>query len=83
MKQTYYMQIFQLSKTELLQGTRYEVFMVVKIQVEVFWVVMLHSVVVGYQYFRGPSSELRQHGPLKHRYPTTTLHGITTQKSLT
>jgi len=24
----------------------------------------------------------RQHEPLKHWYPTTTLHGITTQKTL-
>jgi hypothetical protein len=29
------------------------VFTVVKIQVEVFWVVMLSSVTVGYQHFRG------------------------------
>jgi len=26
---------------------------------------------------------LRQHGPLNHWYPTTMLHGITTQKTLT
>jgi hypothetical protein len=25
----------------------------------------------------------RQHGPLKRRYPTTTLHGVTTQKTST
>jgi len=26
---------------------------------------------------------LRQHGPLKHWYPTTALHSITTQKTST
>jgi len=25
----------------------------------------------------------RQHGPLKRRYPTTTLHSVTTQKTST
>jgi len=54
---------------------------VVKIQTEVFWIVMLHSVVVGYQCFRW--REKRQHSPPKHWYPTTTLHGITTQKTWT
>jgi hypothetical protein len=41
-------------------------------------------VVVGYQRFGGPSSRRRwrQHGPLKRWYPTTTLHGITIQKTL-
>jgi len=34
----------------------------------------------GYQRFRGP---WRQHEPLKRRYPTTTLHGLTTQKTST
>jgi hypothetical protein len=33
---------------------RSEVFMAVKTQVKVFWVVMLCSVAVGYQCFRGP-----------------------------
>jgi len=41
--------------------------MVAKIQVEVFWVVMLCVL----------------QGPLKCWYPTATLHGITTQKTLT
>jgi hypothetical protein len=31
--------------------TRFEVFTAVNIQVEVFWVVMLHSVVVRYQWY--------------------------------
>jgi hypothetical protein len=30
-----------------------------------------------------PSSEWREHGPLKSWYPTTTLHGVTTQKTST
>jgi hypothetical protein len=34
---------------------RFEVSRVVKIQVEVFWIVMLCSVAVGYQYAGGPS----------------------------
>jgi len=33
---------------------RFEVFMAVKIQIEVFWVVMPCSVVLGYKHFRGP-----------------------------
>jgi hypothetical protein len=35
-------------------GVRFEALAVVKIQAEVFWVVMLGSIVVGYQCFRGP-----------------------------
>jgi len=31
-----------------------EVSMAVKIQVEVFWIVTQHSVIIGYQHFRGP-----------------------------
>jgi len=59
-------------------------------QVEALWVVTPFSVVVGSQRFRDPCCLLlqgevkwRQQGPLKRRYPTATLHGITTQKSLT
>jgi hypothetical protein len=33
---------------------RYKAFTAVKIQVKVFWVVMVCSVVVGYQHFRSP-----------------------------
>jgi hypothetical protein len=40
---------------------------------EVFWVVTLYSVLVGWRW--------RQYGPLKHWYPTTTVHSITTQNS--
>jgi hypothetical protein len=62
---------------------------VVTFQVEVFWVVMPCSVVVGYQrfggqcclYLQGEDSSQegrrwRQQGPLKCWYPTTTLHGL-------
>jgi len=35
-------------------GARCEIFMVVKIQVKVFWVVIPCSVAVGYCYFVGP-----------------------------
>jgi len=41
------------------------------IHVEISWVVMLCSVVVGYQWFRG---SWRQHGALKHWYPTAQCH---------
>jgi len=56
----------------------FEAFMVGMFQV-VFWVVTPCSV-VGYQYFRG--WRWRQHGPLKHWYPTTPQHGITIQRCL-
>jgi hypothetical protein len=52
---------------------RFYVIITVKLQVRVFWV----SVVEGYLW------RCRQHGPLKCWYPTTTLHGITTQKTST
>jgi len=55
----------------------------VHIQVEVLWVVMPCSVVVGYQRFGRPGWRWRQKGPLKCRYSTTTLHSVTTQKTLT
>jgi hypothetical protein len=32
------------------------------------------------QYTASQSRRLRQHGPVKRWYPTTTLHGVTTQK---
>jgi len=38
---------------------RFEVFMLVKIQVKFFWVVMPCSIVVGYQCFEGPLSLLK------------------------
>jgi hypothetical protein len=49
------------------------------IQVEVFWVVIPCSDVVGYQCFREPCF---LQGPLKLWYPTT-AHGVTTQKTMT
>jgi hypothetical protein len=39
---------------ELIPGTRFEVFTALKIQVEVIWVVMPFSVVVGHQHYEGP-----------------------------
>jgi hypothetical protein len=55
--------------------------MVVKIQVEVFLVVALCNVVVGYKHFGEPCcpEDGRQPGPLKHWCPTATLHSVTTQ----
>jgi hypothetical protein len=38
---------------------------------------------VGYQLFRCSPWRWRQHGALKRWYPTTTLHGVTTQKTST
>jgi hypothetical protein len=52
---------------------RYEVFIMVKIQVEVFWIVMLHSVVVRYQCIKGIFLKW---------YPTAALNGGTSQKTL-
>jgi len=48
-------------------------------QVDVFWVVTPCSVMVGYRRFGG----LRQYGPRKRWYPTTTLHGVTTRNTTT
>jgi len=61
------------------------VFTVRMIQVKVFWVVTPRSVVVGHQSFMRQSSPWtwRQQGPPKHWYSTMTLHGVTTQKTLT
>jgi hypothetical protein len=39
---------------EKVTDVRFEVFTAMKIQVMVFWVVMLCTVTVGYQHFRGP-----------------------------
>jgi hypothetical protein len=39
---------------KIWHDVRFEVSMTMKIQIEVFWVVMPCSVVVGYKYFKGP-----------------------------
>jgi len=56
---------------------RFEVYVAVKIQIEVFWVVTPCHVVVGYRPFVYIFRQ-RQHGPPKRWYPTTTLHRVTT-----
>jgi hypothetical protein len=56
-----------------------EVYTVVKIQVEDFWVVTACRVVVQYQNFRCPWCLHL----LKCCYPTPTLHGVTAQKTST
>jgi len=61
----------------------FEAFVAVILQVEVFWVVMQCSAVVGYQCFTGPCWRWKQPGSLKHWYSTTALHSVTTQKTLT
>jgi len=59
----------------------FESFTAMMFQVQVFWVMTSYSVVVGwYQRFKGPCCE---NGPLQRWYPTTTLHGVTTQKTST
>jgi len=55
----------------------------VMFEVEEFWVVTQCSFVVGYQSFRCTCCLYFQHGPLKRWYPTTTVHGVTTQKTST
>jgi hypothetical protein len=46
----------------LIMFQRFEVFVVVRIPVEVLWVLMLCSVVVGYEHFGGPCYLHLQHG---------------------
>jgi len=53
------------------------------LQVKVFCVVTPCSVATGYRRFRGPCFLHLQHWPPKLRCPTTTLHGVTSQKILT
>jgi len=60
---------------------------VLRIEIDVLWVVTPCSVVVGYQRFGGPwclrlQGDWRcwQRGTPKCHYPTTTLHGVTTRK---
>jgi hypothetical protein len=65
------------STVEKIQGTRFEVFTAVKIQITVFWFMTPCSVVVRYEYLRGPCC-LHLQG--EH---TTILHGVTTQKTST
>jgi hypothetical protein len=49
----------------------------------VLWVIASYNVVVGYQCSRGLCClYLQQHGALEHWYPTTTLHGTTTKKTM-
>jgi hypothetical protein len=59
-------------KVNTLSVERFEVFMAVKIQVKIFWVVMLCSFMEGYRNVRSPCW-----------YSTATLHAITTQKTST
>jgi len=67
-------------------NARFEVFIVMKIQVKVFLVIMLCSVVMGYQHFGGPQF-LHLQGEVKMEavwfseilvsYHNTTLHDVT------
>jgi hypothetical protein len=63
----------------------FEVFTAVKIHVEIFWVMMLCSVVVGYQRFGGHAASITLKIEaalqlLKRWYPTTALQNDTTQR---
>jgi len=49
-------QVLPKSQSNIHVHARFDLFMVVKIQVKVFWVVMLWSHAEGYQCFRGPCS---------------------------
>jgi hypothetical protein len=59
------------------QVWRLEVFMVMKIHVTAFWIVTSCSDMVGYQCFREPFC-LHLEGEM-----ITSLHGVTTQKTVT
>jgi hypothetical protein len=73
------------SNTKIGPLLKFEIFTAVKIQIEVFWVVMTCSFVVGHQRFRGQCFTVRwkQQDPPKRRCPTIILHGVTTQKTST
>jgi len=58
------------------------VFIIVKIQVEVFRFVMLCSAAVGYQNFGKSCCIHLWHECFPKQYPTTTLHRVTTQEDL-
>jgi len=58
----------------VIKVARFEVFTVVKIQVEVFWIVTPCSALVD-------TLERRQCGSVERWYPTTILHCVTTQKT--
>jgi len=60
----------------MISFVRYEVFMAVKIQVKVLWVVMPCNVAVR------SDVTLKAVGPPKHCHPTATLHSITPQRPL-
>jgi hypothetical protein len=53
----------------LVNAERHEVFTVMKVYVVVFWVVTPYRDVEGCN------------GPSRHRYPTTSLHGVTSRKT--
>jgi hypothetical protein len=54
-------------KEAIMVSMGFEVFMAMKIQVEVFWAVMPCSVTVGCLHFRGPPClHLHAEGPLQH-----------------
>jgi len=62
-----------LTPTQFPHDVTSDDFTVVKVEVVVFWV-------VGYQRF-GETWRWRQHSSPKRWYPTTTLHGATTQRT--
>jgi hypothetical protein len=65
-------------------NVRFEVFAAVSIRITVFWDVILHSFVHGYQFFRGTYNsstlEMEAVGTLKHWYPSTTLQSDIPEK---
>jgi len=50
----------RFSASELQLNTRFEAFTAMNIQVEVFWIMIPHSVVVGYRRFGGRCCLLRR-----------------------
>jgi len=66
------------SETGSFTDASFEAFTSLKIQVEVFWVVMPCCVVLCCDRI---TAFRRQHRPPKSWYPTTELHGVITQKT--
>jgi len=74
-----------ISPLKIEENAEDEFFTTMKILFVSFWVLTPRSDVIGYQRFRG-FCRFHLHpedGGRKQRYPTTSLHGVQTQKTTT